>query len=137
MKKINVGILDTLAKIAEANDNQGERLAAAVVRNNKIISVGYNHRKSHPFQAKYAKNSHSIFLHAEVHAIKNALRNMEVDDLSKCELYVARVKKTGPRSKVWVWGLAKPCSGCQRAITEFGFKRVVYTTNENGNYEVL
>ncbi|NDB61641.1 hypothetical protein EB001_24855, partial [bacterium] len=72
MKKVNEGILHTLAKIAEANDDSNIRFAAAVVYRNKIVSVGYNRRKSHPFQAKFAKNPEAIFLHAEVHAIKNA-----------------------------------------------------------------
>ena len=56
MKKVNEGILNTLTKIAEANDDSNIRFAAAVVRGNKIVSVGFNHMKSHPFQAKYAKN---------------------------------------------------------------------------------
>ena len=32
---------------------------------------------------------------------------------------------------------ACPCSGCKRAIAQFGLKRVIYTTNETGKYEVL
>jgi tRNA(Arg) A34 adenosine deaminase TadA len=137
MKKVNEGILHTLAKIAEANDDSNIRFAAAVVYRNKIISVGYNRRKSHPFQAKFAKNPEAIFLHAEVHAIKDALRDISVEDLARCELYISRVKKPKAGDKHFVWGLAKPCCGCQRAIAEFGIKRTIYTCDETGNYEVL
>ena len=137
MKKVNEGIIHTLAKIAEANDDSNIRFAAAVVYRNKIISIGYNRKKSHPFQAKYAKNADAIYLHAEIHAIKNALREISVEDLSKCELYITRVKKPESHSNHFVWGLAKPCCGCQRAIAEFGIKRTVYTTDETGTYEVL
>jgi len=137
MKKVNEGILHTLAKIAEANDDSNIRFAAAVVYRNKIISIGYNRRKSHPFQAKYAKNSEAIYLHAEVHAIKNALRELSVEELKDTELYITRVKKPKSHSKHFVWGLAKPCCGCERAIAEFGIKRTVYTTDETGKYEVL
>ena len=56
MRKVNEGIIDTLVKIAEANDDSNIRFAAAIVHRNQIISIGYNRRKSHPFQAKYAKN---------------------------------------------------------------------------------
>ena len=137
MKKVNEGILHTLAKIAEANDDSNIRFAAAVVYRNKIISIGYNRRKSHPFQAKFAKNPEAIFLHAEVHAIKDALRDISVEDLARCELYISRVKKPKAGDKHFVWGLAKPCCGCQRAIAEFGIKRTIYTCDETGNYEVL
>ena len=132
MKQINKGILHTLAKVAAANPSH-EKFAAAVVYRNRIISVGMNSMKSHPLQAKYSKNEHAIFLHAEVAAIKNALREMDVDDLSKCELYIARVKKEKPFTKKFVWGLSKPCAGCERAIAEFGLKRTIYTCDD-GDY---
>ena len=137
MKKVNIGILHTLAKIAEANDDSNIRFAAAVVYRNKIVSIGYNRNKSHPFQAKYAKNPEAIYLHAEVHAIKNALRELSVEELKNTELYISRVKKPQAGDNHFVWGLSKPCSGCERAIAEFGIKRTIYTCDEVGNYEVL
>ena len=137
MKKVNEGILYTLAKIAEANDGSNVRFASAIVYRNKIISVGFNHKKSHPFQKKYAKNSEAIYLHAEVHAIKNALREFPVEELTKCELYIARVKRPQSFSDKFIWGLAKPCIGCERAIVEFGIRRTIYTCDEIGKYEVL
>ena len=136
MIKVNEGILHTLAKVAEANDDSNIRFAAAIVYRNKIISVGINHRKSHPLQKKYAKNSEAIFLHAEVHAIKNALREIPVEDLGKCDLYITRVKKPQSFADKFVWGLSKPCPGCARAIAEFRIRKTIYTC-DNGNYEVL
>lgn len=136
MKKVNEGILHTLAKIAEANDDSNIRFAAAVVYRDKIISVGFNHKKSHPFQAKFAKNPHAVFLHAEVHAIKNALREMPVTDLTKCDLYITRVKKPRSFADKFIWGLSKPCPGCERAIVEFGIKRTIYTCDD-GDYGVI
>ena len=135
MKDVNKEILKTLTKVATANPHPAEKLAAAVVFRNRIVSVGLNSMKSHPMAAKYGKNEHAIFLHAEVAAIKNALREIEVDQLSKCDLYIARVKKEQPFARTVVWGLAKPCVGCQRAIAEFGLKRVIYTC-DSGQYEV-
>jgi len=137
MKKVNEGILHTLAKVAEANDDSNIRFAAAIVRGNKIISIGFNRNKSHPFQAKFAKNEMAIFLHAEVHAIKNALREISVDELSKCDIYITRVKKKKAGDNHFVWGLSRPCPGCEKAITEFGIRRTVYTCDETGNYEVV
>ena len=136
MMKVNEGILHTLTKIAEANDGSNVRFASAVVYRNKIVSIGINHRKSHPFQKKYAKNSEAIYLHAEIHAIKNALREIPVGDLSKCDLYITRVKRPQSFSDKYVWGLSKPCAGCARAIVEFGIRKTIYTC-DNGTYEAL
>ena len=135
--KVKKEILETLAKIAEANDDSNIRFAAAIVRGNRIVSVGFNHKKSHPLQARFCKNEHAIFLHAEIAAIKNALKELSVEELSRTDLYITRVKKPKSFSKKFVWGLAKPCCGCQRAIEEFGIRGVVYTTDENGAYEVM
>jgi len=130
MKYVNEGILHTLAKVAAANPHPQEKFAAAIVSRNRIVSIGMNSMKSHPLQAKYGKNPHAIFLHAEIAAIKNALREVEVDDLSKCDIYITRVKKEKPFTNKFVWGLAKPCIGCERAIAEFGLKRVIYTCDD-------
>ena len=135
--KVRKDILDTLAKVAEANDTSNIKFAAAIVRGNKIISIGFNRMKTDPLQARFRKNDEAIFLHAEIHAIKNALREITIEELSKCDLYIARIKKPESFSKKFVWGLARPCCGCQRAIEEFGIRGVVYTTDENGVYEVM
>ena len=136
MKNVNKEILKTLTKVAAANPNPTEKFAAAIVFRNRIVSVGLNSMKSHPLAAKYGKNEYAIFLHSEVAAIKNALREVEVDHLTKCDLYIVRVKKEQPFARNVIWGLAKPCIGCQRAIAEFGLKRVIYTC-DGGDYEVM
>lgn len=110
----------------------GAKLSSCIVHKNNILSFGFNSKKSHPFQAKFGKNDECIFLHAEIDAIKNALKNNSVDDLRKSTLYVYRTKKMNGIEKS---GLAKPCAGCMRAIVNFNIKNVVYST-ENG-YEIL
>lgn len=100
------------------------RVAAAIVYKNRIVAYGNNSYKSSPFQKRYAADEHKIFLHAEISAIKNALRFLTVDELRYCTLYVCRVTTDG-------WGNSTPCVGCQRAIAEFEIKRVIYTTGRN------
>jgi cytidine deaminase len=78
--------------------------------------------KTDPFQAKYSAKNECIYLHAEIHAIKNALKNIDVQELRKAKLVVLRKKGVA-------YGLAKPCEGCMRAIAEFGIKSVTYTTD--------
>ena len=127
--------IDTaLTHAASSEKVAAARVSAILVIKNRIIAFGTNRRKSHPFQAEYGKNKDSIFLHAETDCIKNALKSVDMEDLRKATMYVARVKKHEGRD---VWGMAKSCCGCTRAIVEFGIKRVVYTTDTMGVCEVL
>ena len=134
---INYKHINTLTKIAESNDGMRAKLAAAVVRGNYIISIGMNSMKTHPFQAKYGINSECIYMHAELAAIKNALREIDVTDFRYHNMYIVRVKRPFPNSNSFIYGLAKPCIGCMRAITEFGLNKIVFTTNLQGKINVI
>lgn len=122
--------INILSKVAIAVEPVAQaRITAALVYKNEIISFGINQRKSHPFQAKYGKNEDAIFLHAENDAIINAIRNTSIDDLSKCSLYVCRTKKF---EGSYVFGLARPCSGCTRAIASVDIQKVYYSLDMEG-----
>lgn len=122
--------ITTLKKITRDIDSVGnQRLAAAIVKGNRVISFGHNKRKTHPLQNRFSKNRHSIYLHAEIDSIKNALKELKVEELSQCILIVVRTKKDGSS------GLAKPCKGCMRAIESFNIKQVIYSTEDG--YETL
>jgi deoxycytidylate deaminase len=124
----NNRIFSRLEALAISNCNhRWAKVSAAIVLKNGVIAYGINKKKSHPFQAKYCKNVESIFLHAENCAIHNALRLLDVDDLQYCELYICRMKKI---NGIYVYGMAKPCDGCMKAILEFDIKKVYFTTDE-------
>lgn len=105
------------------------RIAAAIVYKNELISVGVCSYKSHPLQKYYGRNSHSIYLHAEVDALIKARSRIGERGISlkKCTLYIARVKKPFASARSFVPGLAKPCEGCMKAIHEAGLINIVYT----------
>lgn len=111
------------------------RLAACLVHRNEIIAFGICQSKSHPFQAKFGKNQKAIYLHAETDCIKNALREHDQRTIAASTLYVSRVKFFDPSKRRFIFGMAKPCIGCARAIATFGISKVFYST-ETG-YEVL
>lgn len=131
--------MDTLEKLAISNEDckDSAKMSAAIVKRNEIISFGFNSMKTHPLMRKYGKNKESVYLHAEISAIKNALRTMSIQELNGSDLYICRVKKTAPYAKGYVWGLAKPCEGCARAIIDFGIKNVYYTTDTNKEFKVI
>jgi deoxycytidylate deaminase len=124
---------DLLFKIADAVEPVArQRLAACLVYKNDIVSIGTNKKKTHPFQRKYSSNDEAIWLHAETDCIVNALRHVDADTLSKCTMYVLRVKRPDDDPKKFVQGLSKPCEGCQRALAQFGIKKVCYTLDDDG-----
>lgn len=129
--------LEHLAKIAEAVPKVANaRIAAMLTIGNVVISFGTNKRKSHPLQSLYGRNQDSIYLHAEIDAIKNSLRHVHISDLTKSTLYVTRVKYEDTRKEKHVWGLAKPCEGCMRAICNFGIRSVYYSC-DSGLYDCI
>lgn len=120
-----------LEKVAIASDPVGRmRLAACLVYKNELISIGTNKYKTHPIAKQFSKNDHAIYLHAEIDAIKNALRVVDVDFLTKCTMYVMRVKHPDHDHKGFVRGMAKPCCGCEMGLESFGIKRVYFTTDD-------
>lgn len=116
-----------IAKSAEPHGNQ--RMAAIIVIKRKVISIGINSGKTHPMATRFARDYKSDILttpHAEVRAIFNASKVIDLSDFRKATLYIARAKKeckNGPD----VWGMAKPCNGCERCIESFGIRKVIYT----------
>lgn len=108
------------------------RHASAVVYRGQAAGFGFNSMKSHPFQAKYGKNTEAIFLHSEVDAIKNSLKTIGLRELARSTLYVVRVKQVSSTDARIVQGMSCPCEGCARAIAEFDIRQVVYTLDNRG-----
>lgn len=122
-------IFDTLRLIArDVAPVAQARIAAAVVFKKEIIALGVCKKQTHPLQKRFAKNPQSLFLHAEVDALRNVLRKHSPKILTECSLYVARVK-FGPCGE-FVDGLSKPCRGCQKAIAYFKIPNVYWSENE-------
>lgn len=127
-------IFDTLERVAIESPGvrSNIKVAAAIVYRRRIISIGVNQYKSHTLMKKYGRNSDSIFLHAEVDAVRKALPFFDVEKFKKCDLYILRVKKDRPNCKShWIRGLAKPCPGCSRLIEDYQFRNVFYTFDED------
>ena len=105
------------------------KMAAGIVYKKQLIATGVNKAKSHPMMhPKNGFKKGQIFLHAEMDAIKNALKLITQEELAKCDIYVVRVKRPESRSSEWIEGMAKPCSGCSQVIANFEIKNIHYTT---------
>lgn len=126
-------IFDMLERLAIENPGIKGRmkLAAGIVYKKHLVATGVNSYKSHPLMTQFGKNSEAIFIHAEIDAIKNALRLISQEQLAKCDMYILRVKRSGHSNKSpWVRAMSRPCEGCQRAIVHFGIQNVYYTAED-------
>lgn len=103
---------------------KGQQRLASVIQDKrgKVLSIGINrYDKTHPMQAKFAKQSgkpEACYLHSEIACLVGLNYN---DRKRAYKISVARVLKNGET------GLAMPCPSCRAAIKEFGIKVVEYT----------
>lgn len=124
-------IITNLEKVAmTCSPVGGARIASCITIRDEIISYGINRNKTHPFQKRYGRNPDAIYIHAEIDAIRNAIKQLESHDLSKCSIFIVRMKYDSAHKKNLIRGLAKPCRGCQSAISAFQVKQVFYTDDE-------
>lgn len=114
-----------LSRVAVENKNFPHPyypMAAAIInKKGKIISIGSNHMKSHPFQEKMSQNysSEKMFLHAETDALLKAKLNVP-EDAAVC---VVRMGKSGMR-------LARPCPICMQMLKGVGINNLFYSDND-------
>lgn len=116
-----------LAKdVSKMSDHHKIKIGAVIVHNKEVISIGYNHKKTHPMQKRlnllrftdsFDKCHH--YIHAEMMALVNA----KYHDLTKAKIYVYRESKLGIQ-------MCRPCAGCLSAIKDAGIKTIYYTTSD-------
>lgn len=99
---------------------RGARVAAAVCARSKVLGVGQNALKSHPFQARWGRSPEAIYWHAETRAIHDALDQV-TDTLRGAEIFVVRVHADHSLA------LSRPCAGCAEAIAHYEISAVHYT----------
>jgi len=112
--------LKTAIFAAKYSKFYSHKVGAAVFIGSRLISIGYNQKKSHP------RNQAIWSRHAEF----DSLIHLMGEDSSKAILFVARLTRSNKIS------CAKPCPTCCELITKLGIRRVFYT-NYKGQLEPL
>ena len=131
--------LKKLTKLAIESGGYGQRvpMAAGIVYKRHLIATGVNLPKTHPLMMSEGYRKDQRYRHAEVDAIRNALRLISKEQLKQCELHVVRVKRPHTASKSWVYGLAKPCAGCANVIENYGIEKVYWTEDESKELDFI
>lgn len=120
-------MLTRLAMKSPGVSNGRVRMAAGIVYRRHLVATGVNQMKTHPMMMGEGYREDQLYMHAEVDAIRNALKLLTAEELSKSTLAIVRVKRPHIGAKTWIHGLAKPCPGCQTIIESFGITDVVWT----------
>ena len=104
--------------VRERSEDPCCKVGACIVKDNKIISTGYNGMPSRSEHGIYpwtkgdtdpTKNKYFYVVHAELNAILNSIQ-----DLHGCTLYVSLF----------------PCNECAKAIIQAGISCVVYESDK-------
>jgi tRNA(Arg) A34 adenosine deaminase TadA len=117
-------MLTEAIRLAKANPTDLNKMAAIIAKRTRILGTGMNSRKTHPLQRRFSNHPLKVCIHAEIDAIRDALRSHEEEELHGATIFVARVMKNGST------GYAKPCSTCSKALDAYGITAVHYTEYE-------
>lgn len=101
------------------------QVGACIVKNNKIIGMGYNGLPAgcsdddFPWDktGDFLETKYPYIVHAELNAILNSIKS----DLHDSSIYVALF----------------PCNECAKAIIQSGIKKVIYLSDKYGDNEVF
>jgi len=102
-----------------------------ILNKRKILAIGFNNQKTHPFNLKYKfVNRKNIPINDLVgtHSELNALIKLGTDDVEGLTLVNTRVNRKGDID------FSMPCTGCQSFLTTLNFKKIFYSTKD-GNFE--
>ncbi|GMH91110.1 hypothetical protein TrVE_jg5045 [Triparma verrucosa] len=112
------GIIEGARRVSLLGDQEGSKHGAVLIsKNNKIISLGWNHRYTVPVNSKKVRKK---VIHAEVHAILRAEEDIEGSTIFICE------------SGGGKYETAHPCPNCNNVLTKLGIKQAIYTVTTGG-----
>jgi hypothetical protein len=110
---------------------KSSRIAAGLYIQGRLISIGVNQNKTSPFQKRWSRNDRcGALIHAEVDCLKNALKKVSVDDLKNATMVVTRMKYSSSERDKMVFGMVKPCSGCQAMLNCYSVARIIWTCDD-------
>lgn len=116
---------DVALSVSKLSDYPRIKIGAVIAKGGDVISVGFNRKKSHPFQKKYnvhrgCGDESKDYIHAEMSAIVKARHQ----DLQGATIYVSRNTVHGDTA------MCKPCGACMKAIVDSGIKKIFYTSED-------
>lgn len=94
---------------------------AFLIRKSKIVHIGWNKYKTHPYNLSHPYHDGTTYRHAELDVCFKSGK----EDLYGYSLVVVRIDRNGRVCN------SLPCKGCQSVIKQFGIE-TVYHSDING-----
>jgi len=128
MRKRILEVAIDYARDHKYEDRLAACVCAVIFSGGRVISVGYNAKgRDSGLQRRYRVNPYCCSIHAEVAAVLNVRRKI---DLTGAKIVVVRRTRNDSPTNPHL-GIARPCPMCQAVLYSYGIKRALYTiTNE-------
>jgi hypothetical protein len=127
--------IESLSKdMVDFNSNKRCHHFSFILKRKKILAIGTNRKKTHPYNLKIPKISKETgedvsaqkYVCSELDAIRKLKRKTNIDT-KKCILINIRYDRNGNLA------YSKPCMSCECLLEKNNFKKIVWTDAE-GNY---
>ena len=120
--------MELAKRMAEQSEYGKFKHGAVLVQGGSVLNCSYNKDNYNSFGSRFRpKSKGNATLHAEIGCVLGIPRTKTTG----ADVYVARVNKQGEEK------ISKPCRMCQNVLKHVGVKRVIYTTNKEGEHEVM
>lgn len=118
-------------EVSLLSDFPKTKIGCCAVYKHKVISTGFNSRRTSPLQKKYNKYRFYTEMpgakhtcHAELSCLKPLMNRKDID-FKNVSVYIYREHKSGGLA------LAKPCASCEALIRALGVRNIYYTGNNS------
>lgn len=108
-------------RLASYSDHDQHKMAAVIIKKNKLLGLGFNVLKTSP------KSKHEF---KQIHAEFSAMKRLTAEELEGSTIFVFREKRDGTPAN------AKPCESCLALIIKSGIKKIYYT-HETGTKLIM
>ena len=118
--------------VSKLSDFPRVKIGSCAVYKHKVISTGFNTRRTDPMQKKYnvyrftEDTKHTC--HSELSCLKSLIGRKDIN-FKDVDIYIYRQYKNGGLA------LSRPCPSCMKLITELGIRNIYYTNQDGFSHE--
>jgi deoxycytidylate deaminase len=104
------------------------RHGACLLKGNRVVSFGFNQRKTHPIVSKFTKSVDGRKRFVVIHAELDCIFGLDSSSTEGGTMYVWRESSKGTPL------ISKPCEMCSLLLRQAKLKKVIYTISEEPYY---
>lgn len=134
LTKRHKAFFEAAKAVSKLSDFPRIKIGACAVYKHKVISTGFNSKRTSPLQKKYNKYRFAVdtnhTCHAEISCLKPLMNRKDID-FKHVDLYIFRAYQNGELA------LSRPCPSCMKLISELGIRNIYYTNYGGLSHEEI